>query len=186
VWHTAVEGLSHCLMFSLASPACTPHFTSRFPPLHPSLNLIPPFTPHIPSSTPPTPLSSSPAPPSSHPSPPENDIRLRVLTVLDSKFDAHLAQPENITTLFIALHDENFYVREAALATIGRLSDLNPAFVMPSLRKVLIQILTELEYSGIGRNKEQSAKLLCHLISQAPNLVKPYKEAILKVDVTVL
>ena len=107
-----------------------------------------------------------------------------MLTVLDSKFDAHLAQPENITTLFIALHDENFYVREAALATIGRLSDLNPAFVMPSLRKVLIQILTELEYSGIGRNKEQSAKLLCHLISQAPNLVKPYKEAILKVDVT--
>ena len=54
---------------------------------------------------------------------------------------------------------------------------------MPSLRKVLIQILTELEYSGIGRNKEQSAKLLCHLISQAPNLVEPYKEAILKVGV---
>ena len=106
-----------------------------------------------------------------------------MLTVLDSKFDAHLAQPENITTLFIALHDENFYVREASLATIGRLSDLNPAFVMPSLRKVLIQILTELEYSGIGRNKEQSAKLLCHLISQASNLVKPYKEAILKVGV---
>ena len=106
-----------------------------------------------------------------------------MLTVLDSKFDAHLAQPENITTLFIALHDENFCVRETALATIGRLSNLNPAFVMPFLRKVLIQILTELEYSGIGRNKEQSAKLLCHLISQASNLVKPYKEAILKVGV---
>ena len=46
---------------------------------------------------------------------------------------------------------------------------------------MLIQILTVLEYSGIGHNKEQSAKLL--LISQAPNLVKPYKEAILKVGV---
>ena len=41
----------------------------------------------------------------------------------------------------------------------------------------------ELEYSGIGHNKEQSAKLLCHLISQASNLVKPYNEAILKVGV---
>ena len=57
----------------------------------------------------------SPTPPST----PEGDIRLCVLTVLDSKFDAHLAQPENITTLFIALHDENLHVWEAAFATIG-------------------------------------------------------------------
>ena len=106
---------------------------------------------------------------------------MQVLTVLDEKFDAHLAQPENITTLFMALHDENFRIREVALATVGRLSELNPAYVMPSLRKVLIQILTELEYSGFARNKEQSARLLYHLINQAPTLVKPYQEAILKV-----
>ena len=55
------------------------------------------------------------------------------MTILDSKFDTHLAQPENITTLFITLHDENFYVQEAALTTIGCLSNLNPVFVMPSL-----------------------------------------------------
>ena len=65
VWHTAVEGLSYCLVFFLALPTCTPHFTPPLPPLHPSLNFIPPFTPHIPPSTPPTPLSSFPAPPSS-------------------------------------------------------------------------------------------------------------------------
>ena len=62
-----------------------------------------------------------------------HDIWLHLLIVLDSKFDAHLAQPENITTLFIALHDENLYVWEATPATIGCLSDLNPAFVMPRL-----------------------------------------------------
>jgi len=67
------------------------------------------------------------------------------------------------------------------MCIIGRLSNLNPAFVMPTLRKVLIQILTELEYSGIGRNKEQSAKLLGHLIANAPKLVRPYQEPILKV-----
>ena len=67
------------------------------------------------------------------------------------------------------------------MCIIGRLSNLNPAFVMPTLRKVLIQISTELEYSGIGRNKEQSAKLLGHLISNAPKLVRPYQKFILKV-----
>lgn len=43
------------------------------------------------------------------------------------------------------------------------------------------KILTELEYSGIGRNKEQSARLLRHMIANAPKLVKPYQEPILKV-----
>ena len=46
---------------------------------------------------------------------------------------------------------------------------------------LLSKILTELEYSGIGRNKEQSARLLRHMIANAPKLVKPYQEPILKV-----
>ena len=75
-----------------------------------------------------------------------------------------------------------FRIRELAMCIIGRLSSLNPAFVMPTLRKVLIQILTELEYSGVGRNKEQSAKLLGHLVANAPKLVRPYHAPILKVE----
>ena len=74
-----------------------------------------------------------------------------------------------------------FRIRELTMCIIGRLSNLNPAYVMPTLRKVLIQILTELEYSGIGRNKEQSAKLLGHLIANAPKLTRPYHEPILQV-----
>lgn len=38
-------------------------------------------------------------------------------------------------------------IREIAIKIIGRLANLNPAYVMPSLRKTLIQLLTELEYS---------------------------------------
>jgi len=41
--------------------------------------------------------------------------------------------------------------------------------------------LTELEYSGVGRNKEQSARMLGHLVSNAPRLIRPYMEPILKV-----
>jgi hypothetical protein len=71
-------------------------------------------------------------------------IRETVLSRLDSRFDYHLAQAENLRSLFIALNDEVFEIRELAITTIGRLTIRNPAYVMPSLRKTLIQLLTEL------------------------------------------
>jgi FKBP12-rapamycin complex-associated protein len=38
-----------------------------------------------------------------------------------------------------------------------------------------------MEYSGIGRNKEQAAKMLGHLVATAPRLIRPYMEPVLKV-----
>ncbi|MGH0128951.1 UNVERIFIED_CONTAM: hypothetical protein FKN15_057794 [Acipenser sinensis] len=72
---------------------------------------------------------------------PDPDIRYCVLASLDERFDAHLAQAENLQALFVALNDEVFEIRELAICTIGRLSSMNPAFVMPFLRKMLIQAL---------------------------------------------
>lgn len=51
--------------------------------------------------------------------------------------------------IFIALNDEVFENRTTAVELIGRLALHNPAYVMPSLRKTLIQLLTELEYSTV-------------------------------------
>uniref|UniRef100_A0A8C4QH21 Uncharacterized protein n=1 Tax=Eptatretus burgeri TaxID=7764 RepID=A0A8C4QH21_EPTBU len=45
---------------------------------------------------------------------------------------------------------------------------------------VKLQILTELEHSGVGRNKEQSARMLGHLVANAPRLIRPYMEPVLK------
>jgi serine/threonine-protein kinase mTOR len=67
-----------------------------------------------------------------------------VLASLDERFDAHLAMAANLRSLFIALNDEIFDIRELVIRIIGRLSIRNPAFVMPSLRKTLVQLLTEL------------------------------------------
>ena len=67
-----------------------------------------------------------------------------MLASLGEKFDPHLAQAENLAALFTALHDEAFEIREMAMCTIGRLSSMNPAYVMPSLRKVLIQVTKKL------------------------------------------
>lgn len=111
----------------------------------------------------------------------ESKVRYGVFVSLDCTFDEHLAQAESLGALFVALQDEVFEIREVALYIIGRLSCMNPAYVMPSLRKVLVQLLTELEHSGTSRNKEQGAKMLDHLVVSAPRLIRPYMEPILKV-----
>ncbi|KAJ9649752.1 phosphatidylinositol kinase- protein kinase tor1 [Coniosporium tulheliwenetii] len=109
------------------------------------------------------------------------EIRLTVLLSLDARFDRHLGKAENVRTLFLALNDEVFAVREAAMAIIGRLTSVNPAYVFPSLRKVLIQLLTEVEYSNSPRNKEESAKLIGHLVRASSKLLKTYVDPIVTV-----
>ncbi|KAJ3577200.1 hypothetical protein NPX13_g3370 [Xylaria arbuscula] len=112
---------------------------------------------------------------------PQSHIRRTVLAALDQRFDQHLAKAENIRTLFFALNDEVFGIREVAITIIGRLAQVNPAYVIPSLRKTLIQMLTELEFSDVPRNKEESAKLLSLLVQNAQGLVKPYVDPMVSV-----
>ncbi|KAL1876357.1 hypothetical protein VTK73DRAFT_9536 [Phialemonium thermophilum] len=112
---------------------------------------------------------------------PEPKIRRTVLAALDERFDQHLAKSENIRTLFFALNDEQFAIREVAISIIGRLARYNPAYAIPSLRKTLIQMLTELEFSDVARNKEESAKLLSLLVQNAQDLIRPYVEPMVSV-----
>ncbi|XP_013111288.1 serine/threonine-protein kinase Tor [Stomoxys calcitrans] len=109
------------------------------------------------------------------------NVRVRILRSLDETFDAELAQPESLSALFITLNDEIFEIRELAMVTIGRLSAMNPAYVMPKLRRVLVQLLTELEHSGMSRNKEQSARMLDHLVISTPRLISSYMNPILAI-----
>jgi FKBP12-rapamycin complex-associated protein len=80
---------------------------------------------------------------------PDASIRITVLNHLNNHFDNHLAQANHVKTLFMALNDEIFEIREAAMKIISRLAKLNPAYVMPSLRKLLVKLLAELEYSSV-------------------------------------
>lgn len=108
---------------------------------------------------------------------PDADIRMTVLRALDKKFDKHLARPENIRCLFLAVNDEVFAVREAAIEIIGRLTTVNPAYVFPPLRKLLVNLLTGLGYSNTAKQKEESARLISLFVSNATSLVKTYVEA---------
>lgn len=109
------------------------------------------------------------------------EIRWEVLMALDARFDRHLGKADNVRTLFLALNDEVFAIREAAMSIIGRLTKVNPAYVFPSLRKVLLQLLTEVNYSNSARNKEQSAKLISNLVGAADALIKPLVDPIVSV-----
>lgn len=112
---------------------------------------------------------------------PDSSIRQTVLFSLHEKFDKHLAQAENVRSLFIALNDEVFENRVTAVNLIGRLARHNPAYVMPSLRKALIQLLTELEYSTVVRSREECTRLLTLLVSSTQRLIKPYALPMLRV-----
>ncbi|OWB72318.1 hypothetical protein B5S31_g2025 [[Candida] boidinii] len=111
-----------------------------------------------------------------------NEIRLEVLKSLGPSFDSRLSQADNVRLLFITLHDENFEIRKTAIKLVGRLSNINPAYIVPSLRKLLIQLLTTLEYSGSSKRKrEETAVLLSVLISNSLELTKPYIKPIMNV-----
>ncbi|GLD98608.1 hypothetical protein PINS_up007325 [Pythium insidiosum] len=104
----------------------------------------------------------------------EASIRLQVLRSLDSRFDPLLAQNDNLRCLFIALNDEIFEIRQTAMSMLGRLTHHNPAMVLPSLRQTLVQLLTELEFSGDTRGKEEGALLIGCVLRSASELAKPY------------
>ena len=67
------------------------------------------------------------------------------------------------------------------MSIIGRLTAVNPAYVFPSLRKVLIQLLTEIEYSNNPNNKRESAQLISDLVSASSKLIKPYVDPMVTV-----
>ncbi|KAJ1738047.1 phosphatidylinositol kinase- protein kinase tor1, partial [Coemansia sp. RSA 1591] len=65
-------------------------------------------------------------------------------------------------------------VRLTVLAVIGRLANMNPAHVMPSLRRMVVQLLTELEFARSNRESEECIQLLMVLVRAAENWVRPY------------
>ncbi|KAL2490207.1 Serine/threonine-protein kinase TOR [Abeliophyllum distichum] len=96
-------------------------------------------------------------------------------------FDDFLALADVLTAIFAALNDEDFKVRELAISVAGRLSEKNPAYVLPALRRHLIQLLTYLQQSADSKCREESAKLLGVLIRNCERLILPYIAPVHKV-----
>ncbi|XP_039157640.1 serine/threonine-protein kinase TOR isoform X3 [Eucalyptus grandis] len=95
-------------------------------------------------------------------------------------FDEYLAQADCLSAVSAALNDEDCDVREYAISVGGRLSEKNPAYVLPSLRRHLIQLLTYLEQRADSKCREESVKLLGCLIRNCERLILPYVDPIHK------
>lgn len=115
-------------------------------------------------------------------------VRRAVLANLrpDTELDAYMAQADSLRAVFIVLNDEAYEVREKAIKLAGRLADRNPAYVLPALRRHLLQLLVDLEHSTESRMREESARLLGCLIRSSTRLVLPYISPVLKVLVSKL
>lgn len=60
----------------------------------------------------------------------------------------------SLRALFIALNDEAVAVRVRAIQAVGRLAAHNPAYVMPALRKHLMQLLSDMSQAPESRQRE--------------------------------
>lgn len=109
------------------------------------------------------------------------EIRLQILEHIDHTFDPHLSQPENSRLLFMLLEDEVFIVRVSTLKILGRLTSVNPAYIVPLLRSTLLELLTELKYLKLPNQNEECLTMLCTLISSTKEITKPYIEPMLDI-----
>lgn len=87
---------------------------------------------------------------------PSVGVRLAVLSALAATraLSSHLAQAESLRCLFVALNDESSAVRALAIELGGSLSGVNPAYVMPALRRHLMQLLSDMDHSPDSRQRE--------------------------------
>lgn len=112
----------------------------------------------------------------------EVDVRRDVLRALRPVplFDEFLAQGDLLRALFMLLNDEDPMIRELATSICGRLSSRNPAYVLPALRRQLMQLLIDLDHTVDGQQRQQSAKLLTCMVKAAPRLILPYVAPVMK------
>ncbi|KDO18180.1 hypothetical protein SPRG_21725, partial [Saprolegnia parasitica CBS 223.65] len=111
----------------------------------------------------------------------DSNVRKSVVESLDARFDEWLSQETHLTLLFFLLNDETPSIREGTMCLLERLAPLNPAFILPLLRRVLVQLLTELEHAMDLRMLEDSTRLLGRLIRGSQHLIEPYLGRVLQV-----
>mmetsp|Transcript_48383 Transcript_48383/g.54822 ORF Transcript_48383/g.54822 Transcript_48383/m.54822 type:complete len:3288 (-) Transcript_48383:257-10120(-) len=88
-------------------------------------------------------------------------VRLCVVRALDSRYDPFLCQADSLQTLLLLLQDEAMATRAAGVRLLGRLASLNPAPILPFMKKFLMEAIVELKCGvDTGRGREEATRLL--------------------------
>ena len=105
---------------------------------------------------------------------PVPEIRQTILHALNTKFDKHLAEQSNIRRLVMAVNETDFEVRKVSMEILGRLTNVNPAYVFPPLRKMLENFLMKIHNSKGPASEEDGARMISLITLNAPTLVRNY------------
>lgn len=111
-------------------------------------------------------------------------LRNCIVRAFDERYDPYLCQSHLIPPLFLLMQDEALSVRAAALELLGRLANVNPGPVLPEMRRILIQLITELRCSeNTGCGKESATRLLVVFFQATAlhRLVHPFLHSIIEV-----
>ena len=88
-------------------------------------------------------------------------VRLCIIRGLDERYHPYLCQQNLLSPLFLMLEDEALAVRACTLQLLGRLARLNPALILPVLRKLLVGLIIELGCgAGNSVGRETAARLI--------------------------
>ena len=114
---------------------------------------------------------------------PSPDVRHTLVLSLDYRYDPHLCQAHHLSTLFLLVQDEVFAIRACALKLLGRLAVMNPAYVLPALRGVLMRLVLELQCNGDTSVRESATRtLIVFLRARAlQRLVRPFLTSLVDV-----
>lgn len=108
-------------------------------------------------------------------------VRLCIVRGLDARYDAYLSL-NLLAPLFLMLEDEALAVRAHTLQILGRLSRLNPAPILPGLRRVLMDLIIELRCGGDnGGGREVATRLIIIFLREEAlqNLTRPFISSII-------
>ena len=92
---------------------------------------------------------------------PSPSVRFCIVKALDHRYVPFLCQVRHVHPLFLLLEDEVPTVRATALHLLGLLALHNPTLVLPSLRRMLMDLIIELRCGGdSGAGREPATRLL--------------------------
>jgi hypothetical protein len=110
-------------------------------------------------------------------------VRLCVVRALDKRYDPFLCQAHHLQSLFLLLQDEVLATRTAGVRLLGRLAWLNPAPILPYMRKFLLDLIVELQCGvDTGRGREEATRLLVVFLrhTSMQRLVQPVLPALVE------
>ena len=111
-------------------------------------------------------------------------VRNCIVRSFDERYDSYLCQTHHSSPLFLLMQDEAISVRSAALELLGRLASVNPGLILPEMRRILIQLITELKCSedaGCGKESATGLLVVFFRATALHRLVHPFLDSIIEV-----